>query len=95
MEIIVIPGVGCTGCISEAQVFFEENYESPKYFFVFTGITDPKLFNNQISIELQQLNNVLVDKNNILMDAGYNSIYPSYLELTDSNKFIVKQFTPK
>lgn len=82
-NILVIPGVGCTGCISEAQYFFYENKDSKDHIFIFTGINDLKMFKLEVPDSLHAATNVIVDKDNELMDLGYNSIYPGYIRIND------------
>lgn len=83
-KVLVIPGVGCTGCISEAQYFFYENKHSEDHIFIFTAINDFKMFKLEVPEILHNAENVIVDKENELMDLGYNSIYPGYLRINNN-----------
>lgn len=93
IRILVIPGVGCSGCISQAQDFFYDNYKSTGSLFVFTGITDLKMFNIEIPDSLRKRDNVIVDDGNKLMELGYDSIYPCYIEKGSEDQLILVPFS--
>jgi hypothetical protein len=78
-RILIIPGVGCQGCITGAQRYFYEHHNDSSILYVFTGITDIKMFKNEIDQTYLNNNNVIVDIDNNMAVIGFHSIYPGYL----------------
>lgn len=74
-EIIIIPGVGCGGCIQKAQLDFQNN-NNPKTLYVFTNIVDLKIFKHEISYNTIEKDNVYLDLNDKFSEIGLISIYP-------------------
>jgi hypothetical protein len=91
--LVIIPGAGCGGCIAEAESFYLKQKSTPKSLFIFTGITDQKLFNLKLGKHIKEKKNAIVDSGNVLINNGFNSIYPSiahikgeYIELSSFNQ---------
>jgi len=82
-KIIVIPGVGCGGCISDAQTTFTKNYKDNSTLYIFTSIADLKLFKNSLPNDAFDYGNVILDLENILPDIGFKSIYPSIIDIQE------------
>lgn len=88
-HIIVIPGSGCTGCISKAEQYFNENVNNDNILFIFTNYYSFK----NMTLRLGGLNNLT--RNNVYCDAEntfymheYNErIYP-YIISIDNAKFL-------
>lgn len=66
--IIIIPGSGCTGCISQAEQYFLQNKCTESVLFVFTNYYSYK----NMSLRLGGKDNLLRD--NVYMDAN-NAFY--------------------
>lgn len=82
--ILVIPGAGCSGCISGVEYFVNNNYYN--YWgvtYVFTNIMSRKLLRLKISeIDIDSCSRILVDKDNLFYDIkNENKIYPCLLFL--------------
>jgi hypothetical protein len=90
-KIIIIPGVGCGGCISDAQATYLKNYKDVATLYIFTAITDLKMVNNMLPSDAHQFKNIIIDKTNYLVDHGFKSIYPSEVIINDVN-FIIEKF---
>ena len=74
-DIIILPGTGCSGCITNAEVFLKNNYQNTDYYFILTNITSMKLLNAKIGVNLSQYTNVFIDEENTF--SSYESaIYP-------------------
>lgn len=88
-KIIVIPGSGCTGCISNAEKFFLENHVNTDIKFIFTHYYSLK---NMI-LRLGGVDNVLrpnvfIDDNDLFYIQDYREhIYP-YVIIIENNKII-------
>lgn len=75
--IIVIPGSGCTGCITVAEKFFNENVNNDRYLFVFTNNISQKNIRLKLGKDNILKNNVIIDTTNkFYIDKFEESIYP-------------------
>ena len=83
--VFVIPGTGCTGCITKAEQFFTENCMKDEYLFIFTNIVSVKNLKIKIGDQrLLQRDNVILDVENTLYIAGFEeNIYPFKYEFKD------------
>lgn len=93
-SLLLIPGVGCSPCISDAQSFFYSSKDNAEMLFIFTDITDLKMFKQEIDPDLWKKKNVLVDSLNSIVDSGLETIYPSLLKVTN-NHIYMKIFQKK
>lgn len=73
--VIIIPGSGCTGCITVAEDFLKKNYKNPKCFFVLTSINSLKIVNHKMGINVSKLPNVILDYDNVYSNYSM-PIYP-------------------
>ncbi|MDQ6527673.1 hypothetical protein [Flavobacterium sp. LHD-85] len=74
-NIIVLPGSGCDGCISEGETFLAENYKNDEYLFVLTNINSLKIISHKIGIDVTKYSNIYIDDNNVFSKKN-NLIYP-------------------
>lgn len=93
-SIIIIPDVGCTGCISSAQKYFHKNIANENNLFVFTKISDLKMFKEIVNEDLWSRNNILIDSANLVMNYGLDSIYPLLIEKKNLNQISITNFQP-
>lgn len=87
-KIIIIPGSGCTGCISEAETYFTKNYKDASRLYIFTGIGDIKILMMKFPDTVLNQPNILIDKNNDMVNNGFTSAYPSFASLSDDDENI-------
>lgn len=80
--VVVIPNQGCGGCISGAEMFYEENKNAHNVLFVFTNIISQKMLKQKVTIETD---NTYLDSNNFMLRAypQGKSIYPCVLTFRD------------
>ncbi|MDL2278281.1 hypothetical protein LJC57_06775 [Parabacteroides sp. OttesenSCG-928-G07] len=81
--IIIIPGLGCHGCIQEAEYFMKENINNPHILFALTNASSLKILQHKIGIELNNYPNIYIDNNRNLTIPTKNSIYPCIIWLED------------
>lgn len=93
-SIIIIPDVGCTSCISSAQNYFRRNIDNENNLFVFTKISDLKMFKEIVNEDLWSRNNILIDSANLVETYGIDSIYPLLIEKKNSNQISIIDFKP-
>lgn len=90
-QIYVIPGAGCPGCISGAELIAMEKKNNDSFYFVFTRITSNKLFRLKLP-ELLTATNVIIDSQNIFKspEAKFD-IYPAIF-IKKEDGFVLQQY---
>jgi hypothetical protein len=89
--IVILPGLGCPGCIQEGEAFMQQFIDSTKVFFVLTKIESLKILQQKIGKSLKDRKNVYIDKQGIFDIPTDNSIYPCIVQLKDG-KIVKHQF---
>jgi hypothetical protein len=91
----VLPGLGCKGCIQEAEEFMRNNVSAKQVLFVLTKVESLKLLQHKIGINIKEHNNIYIDKSDYFDLPTDNTIYPLIIEL-ENNKMINYEFqSPK
>jgi hypothetical protein len=94
-SIYVIPGSGCTGCISEIESLAMKSVYNQNVYFLFTKINSVKLFKNRFGIEFIKKQNVILDTSNLFtFPSSYREIYPILLSKQKGQVFVLKSFKP-
>jgi cell shape-determining protein MreC len=76
-NIVIIPGTGCTGCISEVEMFFMNNIQNERIKFILTKIMSHKEMALRLGQENITKENVLIDEKDVFYLWGYHDkIYP-------------------
>jgi len=75
--IVIIPGSGCAGCISNAERFFQNNVTNEKTKFILTHNASVKNLTLRVGKENIALPNVLIDKEDLFyLSKHAERIYP-------------------
>lgn len=82
--IVVLPGLGCHGCIQEAEAFMKDNVEKTDILFVLTNISSLKILQQKIGVQVKDYSNVYVDRENVFNIPTDNSIYPCIIKVENS-----------
>lgn len=83
---VIIPGNGCSECISKAENFFKSNAcGENEVFFIFTNQETTKRLKIKLGNQLNQTN-VFVDKQNKFYQDFLFSPYPTVIELDEEFK---------
>jgi hypothetical protein len=91
----IIPGSGCTGCISEIETLAINNVTEPHKYFLFTRIKSVKLFKNRFGQDFISRKNVILDTSNLFkFPANCKDIYPLLLTCIKGELEVVKSFKP-
>lgn len=91
-KIYVIPGSGCTGCISEIEKLALDNKGSDSFFYIFTRLHSLKLFRNRFGSSFLERHNVIIDTGNIFQyENNKNDIYPVAYKIVNG-KFILDRY---
>ena len=81
--IVIMPGLGCNGCIQEAEAFMREYVKDERILFVLTKLSSLKIFQQKTGITVSEHSNVLIDRNNLFDLHTNNGIYPCVIQLKD------------
>lgn len=74
--VVVLPGLGCHGCIQEGEVFMQNYINNRQILFVLTKIESLKILQQKIGIKLSEHKNILLDQNQNFNISTPNTIYP-------------------
>lgn len=81
-KVLVIPGAGCSGCVSGAENFVKENiHQIDEILIIFTAIPSQKMLKVKLGINLDQ-HNIYLDLDNQFNSGKVYSFYPTlfYME---------------
>lgn len=93
--IVVLPGLGCKGCIQEAEAFMSKNINNKQIFFVLTKVESIKLLQQKTGIQINDHQNIYIDNENHFEIPSENGIYPLIIQL-DNKKIKNYEFqSPK
>ena len=88
--IVVLPGLGCTGCIQEAEAFMKDNIENGEILFVLTKISSLKILQQKIGVQIKDYTNVVVDMENKFDVRTENKIYPCIVHLKNGKRIFAQ-----
>lgn len=89
--VVILPGLGCHGCIQEGEQFMKDNVKKKGVYFILTKIESLKILQNKIGVDLKTQSNVYADKENALNIPTNNNIYPCIVRL-ENGKIIDHEF---
>lgn len=93
--VIVLPDIGCHGCIQEGEFFMKQNITNKKILFVLTNFSSLKILQQKLETHLNEHPNIYIDKEDVFNIPTDNSIYPCIIQV-DSGKYIKHSFqSPK
>ena len=79
--LVILPGLGCKGCIQEAEQFMKNNVKNKNVFFVLTKVESLKLLSQKTGINISDHKNIYVDRENYFNLPSNNTIYPLIIEM--------------
>lgn len=80
--IVILPGLGCHGCIQEGEFFMKENIQNTNILFVLTNISSLKIFQQKTDIKINDYLNIYIDRNNHFKLPTKNAIYPCIIQMS-------------
>ena len=89
--LVIMPGLGCRGCIQEAEAFMRDYIDKPNILFVLTKVQSMKILEQKIGKDLHNRQNVYIDKQGFFDIPTNNTIYPCIVQL-DKGKALQHQF---
>jgi hypothetical protein len=82
-SILIVPSVGCSGCISDTEHFIKQNINSlSNVKVIFTKINSKKILKHNIGDSIYYNKKVFVDSNNIFAYNTGKTIYPALVYLS-------------
>jgi hypothetical protein len=81
--IVVLPGLGCDGCIQEGEAFMKKHIENKEILFVLTKIYSIKILEQKIGVDVSEHTNIYIDRINEFDIPTMNSIYPCIIRIKD------------
>lgn len=87
--VVVIPNVGCGGCITQGEAYFMEHVDDSNYLFIFTMIQDMKLFRQSYIWLYSERENVIIDSKNVMSTIGFYADRPCFIETGTDNQLKV------
>jgi len=85
--LVVLPGLGCHGCIQVGEDFMQNNIEDERILFVLTKVSSLKILQQKTEVRIDEHNNILVDKDNLFQLPTNNTIYPCVIQMKNGNIF--------
>lgn len=79
--IVILPGLGCQGCIQEGEAFMKDNINNKDALFILTKIESFKILQNKLDIKLKDHPNVIIDKKSDFQFPTDNGVYPCIITL--------------
>jgi hypothetical protein len=81
-SIVILPGAGCTSCISEIESYFIDHiYDHPETLLILTAFSSKKTMDISFQRELTNSEIVLIDKDDLFNSGQFLSLYPMFIYL--------------
>ncbi|WPO77897.1 hypothetical protein [Flavobacterium sp. KACC 22761] len=93
--IVILPGLGCHGCIQEGEVFMQNYIDNKNIVFVLTKIESLKILQKKTGVNLKEHSNIYIDRNAEFNVPTDNSIYPCIVEIKEGELESVGFQSPK
>lgn len=92
---VVLPGLGCHGCIQEGEAFMKKYVKNTDILFVLTNISSLKILQQKLGVQIKNCPNVYIDRENIFDVHTDNHFYPCIARI-ENGKVVEHEFqSPK
>ena len=81
--LVILPGLGCHGCIQEGEDFMRNHIEDERILFVLTKVSSLKILQQKIDVRINEHSNIFVDRENLFQILTNNAIYPCVIQIKD------------
>jgi len=81
--IVVLPGLGCHGCIQEAEIFMQRYITDTRILFVLTKVSSLKILQQRTEVRINEHSNIYLDRENMFDIPTDNRIYPCVIYMQD------------
>lgn len=89
--VVILPGLGCNGCIQEGEAFMRDYVDSANIFFILTKVQSLKILQLKIGKTINNRANVYIDQDGFFNIPTKNVVYPCIAQLKDGN-IVAHQF---
>lgn len=89
--VVILPGLGCHGCIQEAEAFMGEYVDNKEILFILTKVESVKILEHKIEKKLSTYSNVIIDNNEDINIPTDNRVYPCVIH-REGGKFKSHEF---
>lgn len=79
--IVILPGLGCNGCIQEGEAFMKNHIDEARILFVLTKISSLKMTQQKTGVKIDEHTNIFVDREDLFNIPTNNAIYPCVIQL--------------
>lgn len=79
--IIILPGIGCHGCVQEGELFMKRNIDKHNVLYILTRLSSIKILQQKIGINLKECSNIYIDRDDMFFIPTENAIYPCVIKL--------------
>lgn len=93
--IVILPGLGCNGCIQEGEAFMRDYIDSTNIFFILTKVQSLKILQQKIEKKISGRPNIFIDKDGIFNLPTHNVIYPCIVQLKEGNILKIQFQSPE
>lgn len=89
--IVILPGMGCHGCIQEGESFMKDYINAKNTNFILTRIESLKILQQKTGVKIKEHNNIIIDSADMVKIPTDNIIYPCILHIKNG-KYIEHAF---
>ncbi|MBO9203844.1 MULTISPECIES: hypothetical protein [Niastella] len=89
--VVILPGLGCNGCIQEGEAFMRDYVDSANVLFILTKVQSVKILQLKIGKTIVDRANVFIDHDGVFNIQTKNVVYPCIAQLKDGN-IVAHQF---
>lgn len=93
--IVVLPEVGCQGCIQEGENFMIQHFNNDDYFFILTRIKSLKILEQKTGISLSKGENIFIDRKLLFALNSNESIYPIIVKMNGGKAISLEYQSPE
>ncbi len=81
--VVILPGLGCHGCIQEGEAFMREYINNREILFILTKVESLKILEHKIGIKLSDHSNIIIDNDEEINIPSNNSVYPCVIHISE------------
>jgi len=85
--LVVLPGLGCHGCIQEGEYFMKTHIDDERILYVLTKVSSLKILQQKTEIRIDEHSNIFIDRENLFQIPTSNTIYPCVIQLKNGKVF--------
>ena len=93
--VVVLPGLGCHGCIQEGEAFMKDYINNKEILFVLTKISSLKILQQKLNLKIKDHLNIYIDESNNFSIPSENTIYPCIAQIEDGKVKMHEFQSPK